>query len=540
MEKDILDILTKVEQFGSVYTTLDHIISTLSKNYRSLNMDTFFLHLTSLLKSNTLYIEKRFGVPHRVYKYETFTSENQCSSILLERSTNILNTIGDLEELKASYLLKIDAVVDGENQLELTDLQKQAVLNGLIQPVSIITGYPGTGKTTCLKMLCRILKDSQIKSLLLAPTGIAAKRLTDLTGQKAFTVHRAFQAQGDIDNKDNAYIGVQSSQNSDSESSWVWGMEGSHHPAEVVIIDECSMLDINLLYRVLAYTNPKCRVVMIGDHEQLPSVGPGSVLKDVINSGTFPVTKFQEIFRQSTSSPIIVSAHDIVRGRYPTSFGPGFSMTEVSDEDSILEFLLNVVHEMYKKKINFQVFSPKHAGTLGVTNLNSSIRERLNPPSKAKKEYEVDRFSYVREGDRIMVIRNHYQKNICNGDFGKVHSINFSKSTITVKIFGDISDSTPSRYVVYPIRQFSQYFRLCYACTVHKAQGLEMDSIILPIVDSHGVMLQRNLLYTAVTRAKKNVVLIGQQSALLKSVQNNREDSRNTSLRDMLSIPKEV
>jgi exodeoxyribonuclease V alpha subunit len=532
-EQEVLELVTKNEQLGSLYVTVDYIIKGME--HKNLSTDAILDILMALISKKEIHVDSSFGTPYRVYKTETYIKEKFCSDILLKRKSEISSASYDsisMSDFKTLMQQRVDDEDGLLSSMELTALQKQAIVNSLVHPVSIITGYPGTGKTTCLRVLTNILKKNNINFLLLAPTGIAAKRLSNLTGAKASTVHRAFQAQGEIEDRDFSYVGIQKTVQesvTDQDSTWTWGIEGSHYPADIVIIDESSMLDTNLLYRILMYTKPLCRVVLIGDQEQLPSVGPGSVLKDLIASNAFPVTRFEEIFRQDGTSPIIVSAHDIVKGNFPSSVDGDFKFIEINDEQEILDKVLETVCNFYKNQLNFQVFSPKHAGLLGVTNLNSEIREKINSKSNKKKEFQIDKFSYVREGDRVMVIKNHYKNNLFNGDFGKVHLINFSKKSIEVKIFGDIP-----RIFSYKIEEFSKYFRLCYACTVHKAQGLEMDTIIFPIVRSHGFMLQRNLLYTAVTRAKKNVILIGQRAALLQAVQNNREDKRNTSLRERL------
>lgn len=532
MENNILEMLGKTEQLGSLYLTVEDIVKNNPNTDQQLIIDT----LVELAQKKEITVDASFGNPYRVYKAESFVKEKYCSDSLLKRKVEIEKA--SYESISFSQFKKIiEDKVDEENSVleavQLTDLQKQAIVNALVYPISVITGYPGTGKTTCLRVLTNILKKNNLKFLLLAPTGIAAKRLSNLTGAKASTVHRAFQAQGDIEEKDFSYVGIQKTAEAtltSQDASWTWGIEGSYYPADIAIIDESSMMDTNLLYRVLMYTNPLCRIVFIGDQEQLPSVGPGSILRDLISSNAFPVTRFEEIFRQAGTSSIIISAHDIVKGRFPSSIDSDFSFIELRNEEAILERVLDTVSSFYERKLNFQVFSPKHAGKLGVTNLNSEIREKINPKDKRKKEFQIDKFSYVREGDRVMVIKNHYRNNLFNGDFGKVHKINFSKKNIEVKIFGEIS-----RVIVYKIDEFSKFFRLSYACTVHKAQGLEMDTIIFPITASHGFMLQRNLLYTAVTRAKKNVILIGERDALDRAVKNNHQDRRNTSLCERLS-----
>jgi len=421
------------------------------------------------------------------------------------------------------------------SKLKLSPDQEQGVLHGLTEPVSIITGLPGTGKTTSLRVLVRVLQTTDIPFLLVAPTGIAAKRLESVTGSKAKTIHRAFGAQGvdDSEDRQTTYAGIVESGGGAVQvdgSQEIWGFDREHpHPAQFVIIDESSMVDQALLYRVLDCTGENCRVVFVGDAAQLPSVGPGNVLRDLVKSEAFPTVNLTEIFRQEDTSDIVYAAHEIFGGRTPkTSLKSDFALIPLSDENQVLETVLKLADRMYARRDNFQVISPRHAGTVGVTNLNTRLRELLNPKEPGKHEERVGN-GVIREGDRVMIVKNNYKLGVYNGDVGKVEAIYRNSKKVEIKIFGPVP-----LLVMIDFRDVATYVRLAYACTVHKAQGQEYDNIVMPILPSFKHQLQRNLLYTAVTRARRKVVLIGSSVALGTAVDNNKEDARNTLFIDRL------
>lgn len=425
---------------------------------------------------------------------------------------------------------------ESQGKLNLSEEQKQGVLYALIKPVSILTGEPGTGKTTALKAVVKILQDVQIPFLLCAPTGIAAKRLEAVTGAPAFTIHKAFSAQGNSEEeRESGYVGITGERDSLSsslkeDSEWGYNSD-NYHPAEIVIVDETSMVDQHLLFRLLTCTGPNCRFVFVGDHFQLPSVGPGNILRDLINSEVFPVTKLGMIFRQSDTSAIVYAAHAMNRGDLPeTTLGGAFTLIPTESEDKIVSYITKLAHQLYGKRANFQILSPKHNGTLGVTNLNQVLREELNPKQAGLTEVPL-RDAVVREDDRIMVVKNNYKLGIYNGDVGKIAKINIKEKTIDIKIHGK-----PPFIVSLNISEAARLIRLAYACTIHKCQGLEYDTIVIPVIESFKHQLQRNLYYTAITRAKKQVLLIGTQSALAKAIANAKEDARNTYLAHRLKI----
>jgi exodeoxyribonuclease V alpha subunit len=299
-----------------------------------------------------------------------------------------------------------------------------------------------------------------------------------------------------------------------------------------VIIDESSMVDQHLLFRVLTCTAKNCRVVFVGDAAQLPSVGPGNVLRDLLDVVTFPVVALHEIFRQEEANAIILAAHAINAGKAPDleSSSKDFMFLKVHEESKILDTLLSLVTKLYDRRSNFQVLSPRHAGNLGVTNLNLRIRELLNPKTPGIREMRLGS-QMVREGDRIMVSKNNYLYDIFNGDTGKITKLDPVAQIVTIKIHGP-----PTMHVQLPFKDAPALLRLAYAITIHKSQGQEFDVIVMPWSVSFRHQLQRNLLYTAITRARKKVILVGHTEALEKAVINNRVDARNSLFSDRLRV----
>jgi exodeoxyribonuclease V alpha subunit len=290
------------------------------------------------------------------------------------------------------------------------------------------------------------------------------------------------------------------------------------------------MVDQHLLFRLLTCTSKKCRLVFVGDAAQLPSVGPGNVLRDLITSDMFPVVDLQEIFRQDEASDIVLAAHAIHSGVVPKfpEKSKDFTFAEISDEQKIQNTLTATVKKLYDKKVNFQVLSPRHGGPLGVTNLNLRIRDLLNPKSPGLKEMRLGAET-IREGDRIMVSKNNYKYEIFNGDVGKVVRLDQQAKQVEIKIWG-----TPVVHVRMSFKEAPAHLRMAYCVTVHKSQGQEYDVILMPWVNSFGRQLQRNLIYTAITRAKKKVILVGHPPAMGKAVNNNKVDARNTLLPDRI------
>lgn len=457
----------------------------------------------------------------------------QLKSIGPKTTKAIEENPGDLKSAAGAALDECGEAMD----IFLSEDQKKAARMALVEPVSVITGLPGTGKTTLLRLVVRILQDADVPFLLLAPTGIAAKRMKQVTGAEASTIHRAFHARGlDERGREATYagiVGLAGNATGKGGEGEEWGYDDDNpHPARIVIVDESSMVDQHLLYRLLSCTATDARIVFVGDAAQLPSVGPGNVLKDLISSGKFPMVSLTKIFRQEDASDIIVAAHDIYHGDVPSCISGAdsdFRFLEIANDDQVASSVLKLVQTLFDKRRNFQVLSPQHSGDLGVTALNQRIRELLNPRHPGLQEMKIGSIA-LREDDRIMIVRNNYDLGVFNGDTGKVVRLHRRDKQVEVKIHGP-----PVIHIRIPFKDISTYLRLAYCVTVHKMQGLEADTIIMPLVNGFYRQLQRNLLYTAVTRAREKVVLLGHRSAFVRAIDNAKVQSRNTLLGDRIN-----
>lgn len=419
------------------------------------------------------------------------------------------------EPLSEDNLSLFIKVWEKDNQIQLAQKQKEAIKACLHHGVLVLTGGPGTGKTTVIKGILSILKAQGLKIRLAAPTGRAAKRLSETTGQKALTIHRLLEA-NNLAQDDNLQLGF--SKDIDDQLD-----------ADVIILDEVSMVDIVLMHHFLNAVPDGCRIILVGDTDQLPAVGPGSVLKDIIRSQKIPAIRLDEIFRQAQTSMIIQNAHIINAGRLPDlrKQYSDFVFYELNDDTSITQKILDLCtkdlpHESFDVLKDVQVLSPMHRFLCGVENLNLMLQERLNP----KKNQDELKYSSqtFRVGDKVMHIRNNYQKNVFNGDIGFIQDINNEK--LTVDYFDHI--------VTYEKNELNE-LTLAYASSVHKSQGSEYKVVIIPLSTSHYIMLQRNLLYTAITRAKQKVIIIGSKKALMTAIQSNRTQKRYTLLAERLA-----
>jgi len=462
---------------------------------------------------------------------------------LSEAFCRVGDLVRDAKEVGAGFVELAEKALETwarGHKVVLTTDQTSAALQALTSRVSLITGLPGTGKTTTLQAVVSVLRDMATPYLLVAPTGIAAKRMAAVTGADASTVHRAFGAKGfkqDEEERESTYVGIvgQSVKKTSSKGEaeeWGYGPDNPH-PARVVVVDETSMLDLHMLYRLLNATSPDCRIVLVGDPYQLPSVGSGDVLRDLVNSGVFPHTHLSQIFRQQDTSGIVLAAHAINRGDVPQTDGKDFILIPASNEASAADKVVQIAQGLYDRRVNFQVLSPRHAGEAGVTALNQRLRLALNPAVPGVAEMRIGA-ALVREDDRVMVVRNDYTLGVYNGDVGKVAQIDRRAKEIEIKIFE--GEGVPPRLVRFPFKDAFSSLRLAYAQTIHKSQGQEYDAIVLPLLNSFGFQLQRNLIYTAVTRAKKKVFLVGSAEALARAVRNNQAEDRNTFLSDRLRI----
>lgn len=430
-------------------------------------------------------------------------------------ATRLLQLQQATEPLSEDNLSLFIKVWEKDNQIQLAQKQKEAIKACLHHGVLVLTGGPGTGKTTVIKGILSILKAQGLKIRLAAPTGRAAKRLSETTGQKALTIHRLLEA-NNLAQDDNLQLGF--SKDIDDQLD-----------ADVIILDEVSMVDIVLMHHFLNAVPDGCRIILVGDTDQLPAVGPGSVLKDIIRSQKIPAIRLDEIFRQAQTSMIIQNAHIINAGRLPDlrKQYSDFVFYELNDDTSITQKILDLCtkdlpHEGFDVLKDVQILSPMHRFLCGVENLNLMLQEQLNP----KKNQDELKYSSqtFRVGDKVMHIRNNYQKNVFNGDIGFIQDINNEK--LTVDYFDHI--------VTYEKNELN-VLTLAYASSVHKSQGSEYKVVIIPLSTSHYIMLQRNLLYTAITRAKQKVIIIGSKKALMTAVQSNRTQKRYTLLAERLA-----
>lgn len=427
---------------------------------------------------------------------------------------------------------------DVENEIELFEKkyniqlaksQKEAILAAFSEGIEIITGGPGTGKTTIIKCIIDIYEKNGMKVLLGAPTGRAAKRMTESTGREAKTIHRLLD------------MGV----SSDEEEKSIFG-KGDKDPleADVVIIDEASMIDIILMHNLLKAIKLGTRLIIVGDVDQLPSVGPGNVLRDLINSNLIKVVRLKEIFRQGSESLITVNAHRINNGEMPylNKKGNDFYFIKEDSQDEILTTIIDLINRRlptfnkdWDKLRDIQLLTPMRKGTLGVLNMNESIQNVLNPPANYKKEKKVKEMIF-REGDKVMQTKNNYSLKwtrisgegepegvgVFNGDMGFIESIDEEEKIVTV-IFDD------ERRVKYDYIYLDE-LELAYAITIHKSQGSEFKVIIIPAFMGSPFLMNRNLLYTGITRAKSLVVVVGMPKALKYMVSNTKSMERYSAL----------
>ena len=393
--------------------------------------------------------------------------------------------------------------------------QQQAVAAVLDHAVFVLTGGPGTGKTTVVRGMIAVLESQGLSVLLGAPTGRAAKRLAEATGRKAETVHRLLGAQGGIE----------------ADGSPVFEKDADDPlDADAIILDEVSMMDIVLMEHFLEAVPEGARVILVGDVDQLPAVGPGSVLKDILRSGAVPSVRLKEVFRQSGEGTIVLNAHAINRGRMPQfTAGGDFEFLEMPDEETAARRIVALCREELPREgfsalEAVQVLSPMHRTPCGVDNLNRLLQAALNPPAPEKAEFRNSTLT-LRVGDKVMQTKNDYTKGVFNGDIGFIREV--SADGVKVRYSDELTaDYEPNELMM---------LTLAYAMSVHKSQGSEYPVIVLPLVAAHHIMLQRNLLYTAVTRAKKKVVLLGSKAAVFTAVSNDKTRRRYTLLAERLA-----
>jgi exodeoxyribonuclease V alpha subunit len=439
----------------------------------------------------------------KIYSIEQYNFEQGSAFILYQ----IMKTNSDLLTLNREAVEKFIIEYEKNEDIILSEEQKTALYYFVEKKVFTITGPPGSGKTTILRAVVQLAHKTGLKLTCMTPTGISAKKLASTIDYEAFTIHRRLGYRG---------------------NQWNYN-ETNPFDTDVVILDEVSMLDQEVLYRMLSALNKRTRIVFVGDHNQLPSVGAGNVLRELINCGGLPVVTLDKIFRQDEASDIIKAAHQIIHGDTSLSLFKEEPSADIffmrEREISEIERIVVALATKFKdEKRLFQIITPRNTGPLGVDSLNQILQQALNPASIGVSEMKLTNF-IIRKGDRVLVRKNDYENEIFNGDVGKV--IDVVPGSINIKI--------DDMLINIPLEEIEEKIKLAYSMTVHKMQGSEFPTIILLMVNQHGKnLLQRNLLYTAITRAKKKVIVIGHGSAVERSINNTSVIKRNTKLGERL------
>lgn len=456
-----------------------------------------------------------------------------------QRSAGMLHALNQVYDVTPAKLAQAIARISEEEQMELDEWQAEAVRQAATHGLFVLTGGPGTGKTTTIRAMISYFVGEGYDIFLAAPTGRAAKRMSETTGYEAKTIHRMLEVNGAMSE-------------AEESAKQIGGMfernEKNPLEADVIIIDEMSMVDITLLYALLKAVGAGTRLILVGDVNQLPSVGPGNVLRDIIASGCFPVVTLQKIFRQASQSDIVVNAHKINDGEHIAldNKSKEFFLLKRYDADVIINVMLQLVKQKMPRYVDatsydIQVLTPTRKGLLGVERLNTILQQYLNPPAKQKKEHQVgDRI--FREGDKVMQIRNNYQLEweirsryglaidkglgVFNGDVGIIQEINDYSSTVSV-----LYDE--NRLVQYPFKGLDE-LELAYAITIHKSQGSEYPAVVMPLLPGPRMLMNRNLLYTAVTRARKCITIVGDENVFYQMVDNTTQQRRYSGLQERI------
>jgi exodeoxyribonuclease V alpha subunit len=481
-------------------------------------------HIMDMVMDKKIIVKEKNDVRH-IYSARYYYMELNTAKMLHDLNINC-----DIPEIEIDQRLRN---IEATTEMELDELQKKAIAEAVRNGLLIITGGPGTGKTTTINAIIKYFEIEGYNILLAAPTGRAAKRMTEATGYEAQTIHRLLEVSGTPDNESIGGFGRN---------------EENPLDADVVIIDEMSMVDIYLMNVLLKAITVGTRLILVGDVDQLPSVGPGSVLKDIINSHKYNVVMLNKIFRQAVQSDIIVNAHKINKGERVIADNKSKDFFFLKRDDA--NVIINVLITLIKQKLppyveatsyDIQVLTPMRKGNLGVERLNGILQEYLNPPATGKKEKEYGQ-GLFREGDKIMQIKNNYQiewevrnrygiavnkgLGVFNGDMGVIKEINTLTEELRVEFDED-------RSVIYSFKQLDE-LELAYAITIHKSQGSEYPAVVIPLLTGPSMLMNRNLLYTAVTRAKKCVTLVGNEDTFQSMIKNESEQKRYSGLTDRI------
>ena len=491
----VIYTLNQLANEGHVYAEEEQLVKA-AISLLEADEDSIRKALADMARTEDLKIEGEAIYLPPFYFAEVGTA-NRLLALLRESEGNLFATRFNVAELSK------------ETGITYDEVQLQAIVEALRSKVMVLTGGPGTGKTTTTQGIIAALKHLGLRILLAAPTGRAAKRMSEATGMEAKTIHRLLEY--------NPMDGYKRNEENPLEG-------------DALIVDECSMIDIILMNNLMKAVPVSMRLVMVGDIDQLPSVGAGNVLRDIIDSGKIPVIRLTRIFRQAQSSRIVMSAHAINQGRFPdTSNGKDtdFFFMQQEEPEKVATEIVNLVKNRlpkayHRRTSDIQVLTPMQRGIVGAANLNMALQQALNPSGVS-----LNRSGYsFRQGDRVMQLRNNYDKDVFNGDLGFVESVDMEERILFVNFDG--------RLVEYDASELDE-LTLAYATTIHKSQGSEYPIVVMPVLMTHYVMLQRNLIYTGITRAKKICVLIGTKKALSFAIRNMTVLKRNTRLNERLN-----
>lgn len=514
-------VLTDYTGYGNTYVARNNLIYATS---RLLNCDETIVNnaIDTLIYEREL-VSEIVNNEEAIYLISMHIAETNCAYRLKMLNSRYPKPVTD--ELK-----KLVSRVEEHTRISLETNQKQAVLSALTMPVMVITGGPGTGKTTVINTIIHCMEHQGKSVVLAAPTGRAAKRMSEMTKKDAKTLHRLLELGYSADDEDRKFAKD----------------ENNPIEADVIIVDEMSMVDLLLFNSLLKAIAKDTTLILVGDADQLPSIGPGNVLRDIINSDGIAVVKLTEIFRQARESLIVVNAHKINKGEFPVLNEKNkdfFFMQRNTPEEinnTIVELCLQRLPNAYgfNPFSDIQVLSPTRKGPVGVRTLNNLLQNVLNPSSERKKEKASGDYTF-REFDKIMQIKNNYDMpwtnteeddegfGLFNGDIGIIKDISAEFDSMDI-VFDEVKNTS------YPFANISD-LELAYATTIHKSQGSEFPAVVIPLYPSSISLLSRNLLYTAITRAKKLVILVGQQSVLSSMINNNKEVHRCSGLKERLT-----
>lgn len=533
----ILYVLLQGAQEGNVYLPMELLLQRVAE-LLGLTVEQIEPQIMNLMMDKKLVIKEKDG-QKAVYAMSYYYAELNCARMLHDLNVSMGEGGGKNDGLLPAEEQKLEERIrelEKRERIELDDLQRKAVLESIKNGLLILSGGPGTGKTTTINTMIQYFEEEGQDILLAAPTGRAAKRMTEATGYEAKTIHRLLELGGPGE--------------TDYTNTKVAFERNEENPleADVLIIDEMSMVDIHLFQSLLKAVTVGTRLIMVGDVNQLPSVGPGQVLRDLIDSGCFPVIMLQKIFRQAGESDIVVNAHRIRQGQEirMDNKSRDFFFLPRNDVNVIYKHMVQLVTEKLPRYVNatpfdIQVLTPMRKGVLGVETLNQILQEYVNPPAPGKAEHECGG-TLFRQGDKVMQIKNNYRLEwevvskygipidkglgVFNGDMGTIREIDEYSQSVTVEY-------DEGKRVTYPFSDMDEV-ELAYAVTIHKSQGSEYPAVIMPLLGGPKMLMNRNLLYTGVTRARDCVTILGSADTVMQMIRNENEQKRFSGLADRI------